>query len=62
MSIFYPDHDFRRIYEIPASFFVERGIKVLLLDVDNTLTTHDNPIPHERVWIGWSSNAEQDCG
>ena len=49
MSLFYPDYSFRRIYEIPTRFFLEQGIRVLFLDVDNTLTTHDNPVPHERI-------------
>lgn len=53
MSLFYPSYSFRRIYEIPTRFFLEQGIRVLFLDVDNTLTTHDNPIPHERIkdWL-----------
>ena len=53
MSIFYPDYSFRRVYEIPTRFFLERGIQALLLDVDNTLTTDNNPVPHERVqdWL-----------
>ena len=53
MSLFYPDYSFRRVYQIPARFFLEQGIRALFLDVDNTLTTHDNPVPHERVrdWL-----------
>lgn len=53
MSIFYPDYSYRRIYEIPARFFLENGIRALLLDVDNTLTTDNNPVPHEKVrdWL-----------
>ena len=53
MSLLYPDYSFRRIYEIPTRFFLEQGIRVLFLDVDNTLTTHDNPVPHERIrdWL-----------
>lgn len=53
MSIFYPDYSFRRVYEIPARFFLDRGIEALLLDVDNTLTTDNNPVPHEKVqeWL-----------
>lgn len=52
MSLFYPDYSFRRIYEIPSRFFLERGIGALFLDVDNTLTTHDNPVPHKEI-LGW---------
>ncbi|MBP3465733.1 MAG: hypothetical protein J6J90_06280, partial [Angelakisella sp.] len=33
-----PQFDFRRIQEIPTSFFAQHGIRALLLDVDNTLT------------------------
>ena len=52
MSIFYPDIDVKRIYDIPASFFTERGVRLLFLDVDNTLTTHNNPVPHEKI-LNW---------
>lgn len=52
MFLFYPHYSFRRIYEIPTRFFLDRGIRALFIDVDNTLTTHDNPVPHERV-LGW---------
>jgi len=52
MALFFPDYSFRRIYEIPARFFLDRGIRALFIDVDNTLTTHDNPVPHERV-LDW---------
>ena len=49
MSLFYPSYSFRRIYEIPTRFFLEQGIRVLFLDVDNTLTTHDNQIGRAHV-------------
>lgn len=52
MSLFFPDYSFRRVYEIPARFFLEQGVRALFLDVDNTLTTHDNPTPHEKV-LDW---------
>lgn len=52
MSIFYPDFAFRRIHEIPAAWFAEQGISVLLLDVDNTLTTHNSPDISPSV-AGW---------
>lgn len=38
LKLLYPDHSFHRIEEIPTSFFTHRGIRALLLDVDNTLT------------------------
>lgn len=45
MSLFYPDYWFERITDIPVSFFTSRGIRLVVLDVDNTLTTHNNPNP-----------------
>ena len=33
-----PDHYFRRITDIPYSFFEDNGIEALLLDADGTLT------------------------
>lgn len=53
MSIFYPNYSYRRVYEVPTRFFLDQGIRVLLLDVDNTLTTDNNPVPHEKVrdWL-----------
>ncbi|MBQ4050433.1 MAG: YqeG family HAD IIIA-type phosphatase [Oscillospiraceae bacterium] len=47
MPILAPDHWFRRITDIPAEFFVKQNIRLIALDVDNTLTTHDNPVPAE---------------
>ena len=52
MSVFYPDYTFSRIFMIPSSFFQERGISTLLIDVDNTLTTDNNPVPHGEV-LAW---------
>ena len=53
MTFFCPDYWFPRITAIPASFFAEKGIKLLLLDADNTLTTHNNPEPAPGVmdWL-----------
>lgn len=50
--LLWPDEMFHRIYEIPASFLQEKGVRTILLDVDNTLTTHDNPVPHEKI-LSW---------
>ncbi len=51
MSLLLPDYSFHRIYEIPLSFFQEHAISALVLDVDNTLTTHNNPEPSQQVLI-----------
>lgn len=44
---------FRKITDITPDFLRENDIKGLILDVDNTLTTHDNPVPADGVaeWI-----------
>ncbi len=53
MPLFRPRYLARHITDLPASFFTEKGIRAIILDVDNTLTTHDNPVPAQGVpeWI-----------
>ncbi len=53
MKLFQPDFVFHRITQITSAFLQEQGIKALVLDVDNTLTTHGSPIPGEGVpeWL-----------
>lgn len=53
MSIFLPDYYFNRITDIDIAFFIENKFNCVLLDVDNTLTTHGHPEPYEKVpeWI-----------
>ena len=48
-----PDFAFRKTTDITPEFLKEHGIKGLILDVDNTLTTHDNPVPAKgiREWL-----------
>ncbi len=43
----------RSVCEITPDFLKNRGVRGLLLDIDNTLTTHDNPVPADGVfeWI-----------
>ena len=54
MPLLTPDVFFPHITDISGSFFSERGIRLIILDVDNTLTSHNNPIPFPGVedWIG----------
>ena len=53
MPILTPDVYFPHITDIPGSFFTGRGLKLVILDVDNTLTSHNNPTPFPGVqdWI-----------
>lgn len=46
--LYKPDYVFESIADIPLSFFQKEGIDALILDLDNTLTTHNNPIPDPR--------------
>ena len=41
--LFKADFAFRRVNDITPEFLFKNNIKGLLLDLDNTLTTHDNP-------------------
>lgn len=43
-----PDYVFNAIHDIPLDFFEREGIRALILDLDNTLTTHNNPVPDEK--------------
>ncbi len=51
--LFKADYAFRRVTEITSDFLLNNNIKGLLLDLDNTLTTHDNPVAGDGVmeWI-----------
>ena len=53
MGLFNPYCIFERTTKITPEFLKEQGITNLLLDVDNTLTTHDNPEPSPGIpeWV-----------
>ena len=53
MALFKPTFALNSVLEITPASLKIHGIKGLILDVDNTLTTHDNPVPAEGVpeWI-----------
>ncbi len=50
---FLPDGIFENVYELTPERLLSKGIKALILDIDNTLVTYDDPIPTERVknWL-----------
>lgn len=50
----------RSVCDITPGILEELGVKGLLLDIDNTLTTHDNPVPAPGVeaWITRMQAAE----
>ncbi len=47
-----------KMIDLDMDFFRSVGCKAILLDVDNTMTTHDNPTPAEGVmeWIDSKKN------
>lgn len=53
MPIFYPTIDVRGVCDITLELLGRLGVRALILDVDNTLTTHDNPVPSQgvREWL-----------
>ena len=53
MALFKPRMRIGKMIEITPEMLNALGIKALLLDIDNTMTTHNNPVPAEgvREWI-----------
>lgn len=53
MPLFKPRLMADKMIDLDIDFFRSVGCKAILLDVDNTMTTHDNPTPAEGVieWI-----------
>ncbi len=53
MPLFAPSYTFRAYFHVTPAFLRERGIRVLLLDIDNTLAPYEQPLPDERLksWL-----------
>lgn len=53
MAFFKPRVRIDKMTDITPQMLRNAGIKALLLDIDNTMTTHNNPVPAEGVqdWI-----------
>jgi len=49
---FVPEYYFNNFNDITADFFVEKGIRGVVLDIDNTLEPYEHPDPGEHV-ISW---------
>lgn len=58
-SLFLPDRIFGSFDELTPEILKKMNIKALILDIDNTLVTYDDPQPTERVmkWINDLENA-----
>ena len=46
---FFPDNDMASAYEIPYEKLYERGIRALIVDIDNTLTEHGKPATERTI-------------
>ena len=49
MSLFLPEIAVKHVMDIDYNLLQRFGIKGLILDVDNTLTTHGHPEPSQGV-------------
>ncbi len=58
--LFLPDIRLDNVYDITAKELKARGIKLLLLDIDNTLLPYSSEIPDEKL-LGWIRGLE-DAG
>ena len=56
---FMPDRCFDDIYMITPEFLLAEGIRAVLLDIDNTLVTYDDPEPTEPV-IKWLNSLAEN--
>jgi HAD superfamily phosphatase (TIGR01668 family) len=45
IAVFSPEYYFDAVTDIPASLFTQLGIQAVVLDIDNTLVTYDDPKP-----------------
>lgn len=57
-----PDFYFEKYTDITPNFLLERGIKTLLLDVDNTLAPYEQPDPDEKNMAWLNSLTENGIG
>ena len=53
MRLFFPTAIAPKAYDISPDMLQSMGIQGLILDIDNTLTTHDHPIPDQQIleWL-----------
>ena len=49
MKIFYPNFYYDRKENIPYDELRKKGIKGLIFDIDNTLTTHGSPATNKDI-------------
>ena len=52
MGLFVPDFYYDTVYDITPELLISRGVKGIILDIDNTLVPYEIPEPTEEV-RGW---------
>ncbi len=57
-DFFTPTYMFGKFDEITPAFLRERGIRALLIDIDNTLAPYEQPDPDDRIRAWFASLAE----
>ena len=60
---FVPDYRFDKFCDMTVEFLLERGIKGVILDIDNTLEPYEHPLPgdHVKAWLSDLSSAGISC-
>ena len=48
--LFTPTRAYKSILSVTPEILRELGVTALILDIDNTMTTHDNPTPLEGLF------------
>lgn len=59
MALFFPTAMLPKAYDITAQELQKLGVEGLILDIDNTLTTHDHPVPNDRI-LAWLSQMQKE--
>ncbi|MCI7234150.1 MAG: YqeG family HAD IIIA-type phosphatase, partial [Oscillospiraceae bacterium] len=53
--LFTPTRAYKSILSVTPEILREMGVTALILDIDNTMTTHDNPTPIDGLF-DWLDN------
>lgn len=53
--LFTPTRAYKSILNVTPEILSKMGVRALILDIDNTMTTHDNPVPVEGLFE-WLDN------
>ena len=59
MALFFPTAMLPKAYDITVQQLQQLGVEGLLLDIENTLTTHDHPVPNDRI-LAWLSQMQKE--